>query len=640
MSAITGLHYLDGRPINRPDLERMGETLAHRGPDSVGVWNQGAVGLGSRILRTTPESLHERLPLVSETGDLAITADARIDNRDELIAALGINGRPREEISDSELILGAYERWGEGCPERLVGDFAFAIWDGRKQLLFAARDQMGIRPFYYYHRSDRAFAFASEIKALLAVPEVPRRLNETRVADFLGLQFEDKAITLYQEILRLPPAHCMTVDRGGARLRPYWALDPSRELRLGSDEEYAEAFREVFTEAVRCRLRSAFPLGSLLSGGLDSSSITCVARDLMAQNGSGQLHTFSAVFDEFPECDERPFINAVVALNGIEPHYLNADRVSPMTDIDRVLWHQDEPFYAGNLCLSWALYGAVRNQGVPILLDGLLGDAAVSHGLEYLPYLARKGRWITFFREAYGLSRRRRAGSWSYLWSYLWNMGFKPAAPGPVRQAWRLLRHRRRQPSTDDAANGTIINPDFARRIHLAERVQALDRDRPNTVRTPREEHWHALTSGLFPLALEIADRAAAAFSIEPRYPYLDSRLLEFCLALPPEQKLHGGWIRVIVRRALADSLPETVRWRGGKAAFGSAFTAGLLTLDRELLDEVILDDPSVIEGYVSTAALRQAYDRCLSGGEGTDSLTIWTAAILALWLRRTGLAP
>ena len=184
MSGIAGALNLNGRPLEREDMARMVQSIAHRGPDGSGVWSEGAVGLGHRMLWTTPESLNEKLPLADGARNMAITADARIDNRDELFDALNVDGQ-RDEISDSELILLAYQRWGERCPERLQGDFAFAIWDGVNQLLFCARDHMGVKPFHYY-RSSQAFIFASEIKALFALPEVSPRINESRLADYLG----------------------------------------------------------------------------------------------------------------------------------------------------------------------------------------------------------------------------------------------------------------------------------------------------------------------------------------------------------------------------------------------------------------------------------------------------------------------
>ncbi len=629
MSAIAGIYFLDGRPADPADLERMVERLAHRGPDGSAVWASVSVGLGHRMLRTTPESLHEKLPLRNSTKDLILTADARLDNRNELMSTLGITGRPPGEITDSELILGAYERWGERCPEKLLGDFAFALWDRRAQALFCARDHFGVKPFYYY-RSDRLFAFASEIKALLSLPEVPRRLNEVRVADYLVPMLEDKVITFYQEILRLPPAHAMIVSPQGASLRSYWALDPTREIRYRSDEEYADAFREIFTEAVRCRLRSAYPVGSMLSGGLDSSSIVCVARRLPAQNGGHRLHTFSAIFPDVPECDERPFINAVLAPGGLEPHYVHGDQLSPLADLEHVLDQEDEPFYAPNLFLHWGLYSAAEQHGIRVLLDGLDGDTTISHGIGFLVELARTGRWTTLASEVTWLSKRYNRAPWSILF----HLAVKPLVPEPVRLVWRVLRNsaqRGRSPNT-------IISPGFARRIGLAERTRSLLAKRARPARTSIEDHWRRLTSGVIPFALEVADRTAAAFSIEPRYPFFDRRVVEFCLALPPEQKLRQGWTRMVMRRAMAKILPAEVQWRSGKADLSPNFIRGLLGCHERVLEEVILNHPKAIEEYVDMAALGEAYQRYTRRGAEHDSLTVWKSATLALWLRRTGL--
>jgi asparagine synthase (glutamine-hydrolysing) len=630
VSAIAGVFFLDSRPVDRPVLERMIQSLAHRGPDRGDVWIEGSVGLGHRMLWTTPESLHEKLPLVNKTRDLALTADARIDNRDELITALGFTDYAREEISDGELILAAYEQWGERCPERLLGDFAFAVWDQRKQALFCARDHMGTKPLYY-HRSGWAFVFASEIKGLLCVPEVPRRLNEVRVADYLVPILEDKEITFYQEILRLPPAHRMTVDRNGVRIEPYWSLDPYRKVRYSSDGEYAEAFREVFTEAVRCRLRSAFPVGSLLSGGLDSSAIVCTARQLLSPGY--RLRTFSTIFDDVPQCDERPFIDAVLAGGGLEPHYMHGDRLSPMADLDRVFHHQDEAFFSPNLFMYWAAQSTAHQQDVRVLLDGQDGDTTVSHGLAYLPELARRGHWMTLAAEVNGLNGFLVGASPRTI---LRRLVIGPLVPEPIRQVWRRL-HGRTGPSW---ADDTPVRPDFAQRIGLADRIQALGgKDRSRPARTSREEHWRNLTTGVIPFALEVMDRVTVAFSIEPRYPFFDKRLVELCLALPPEQKLNQGWTRVVMRRAMTNILPAKVQWRENKSNLSPNFSRGLLAFERGLLEEVILDDPQAIEEYVDVPALRETYHRYASRGMDSDAMTVWRAITLALWLRRTGLA-
>ena len=394
----------------------MARALAHRGPDAEGVWTGGPVGLGHRMLRTTPESLNEELPLIGAGGDLVITADARIDNREELIAVFGWRGRPGAEVGDAELILKAYEKWGEHCPEHLLGDFAFAIWDGSKNVVFCARDHFGVKPFYY-HLSGARLVFGSEIKALLSLDEVPRELNDERIGEYLVSIFDDASSTFYRGISRLPPSHSMTVGTDGANLRSYWAPDISHELPAASDDEYAEELREIFTEAVRCRLRSADPVGSFLSGGLDSSSVTCVARDILS-TGGGSLETFSAVYPDLPQCDERTYIDSVLAQNNVEPHFVIGDDLGPLTDLERVVSHQDEPFYAPNLFAHWGVLDAVARRGVRTVLDGFDGDTALSHGFGYLDELARSGHWLRLAEEARGLAKTFDVSPWATIWSY------------------------------------------------------------------------------------------------------------------------------------------------------------------------------------------------------------------------------
>jgi asparagine synthase (glutamine-hydrolysing) len=613
--------------------------LAHRGPDTHGIWTDTLVGLGHRTLWTTPESVRERLPLSNARGDLVLTADARLDNREEVLDTLGPSGRQGEEVTDGALILAAYERWGVRCPEQLLGDFAFAIWDQRKRLLFCARDHFGVKPFYYYS-SPRLFAFASEIKALLALPEIPRRLNEVRVADYLESEFDDTASTFYQDIHRLPPAHSMTVSQEGCHLQSYWSLDPSRELRLGSDDEYAAGFREIFTEAVRGRLRSAYPVGCLLSGGLDSSAITCVARGLLAGGEDGRLPTFSAIFDEVTQCDERPFIDSVLAQDGLEPHYVHGDKLSPFGDLERVLWHQDEPLFCFNLFLNWSLYATAARRGVRVLFDGFDGDTTVSHGTGYLPELARAGRWLALAGEVRGLARNFHYSPWKLMGAYAWQFGVNRAILNrrPLRSVRRIWRARRgHDRAAEHPPSGSIYNREFAQRIGLFERLRAFRKAEP---RSEREHHYRALTWGVMPYTLEVLDRAAAAFSVEPRYPFWDKRLVEFCLALPPEQKIHRGTTRMVLRRALSGILPVEVQWRGGKSNLGPNFQHTLLAFERDRLGNVILKDSELIGQYMDVTALREAYGRLLTRPTHDDTITVWKGTNLALWLRYSGMTP
>ncbi len=687
MSGIAGVYFPDGRPVDHAVLARMLEALAHRGPDGAALWSEGSLGLGHRMLQTTPSSLRERLPLVltDEAGTYVLTADARLDHREELIASLGLTDRPSDEITDGELILRAYQRWGERCPERLLGDFAFALWDARRRGVFCARDPMGVKPFYYYHRPGKAFVFASEIKALFCWPEVPRRLNESRVADYLMKNFDDLSATFYQGIFRLPAACRMMVGGEDARPEPYWALDLAREVRLGSDEEYAEALRELFTAAVRCHLRSAFPVGCTLSGGLDSSSIACVARDLLAETkgaGGKPLHTFSAIFPSLmevdPRIDERRYIHAVLATGGFEPHFVRADQVGPLIGL---LWQDDEAIPAPNLYLDWVLFGAAREQGVRVVLHGWDGDSTVSHGYEYLEELACAGRWADFRAEAEALSRRSHVPPWRYLQHYgfpylaelararrwavfaeeargiarhfglshrdlllrrglgriLVDHGLRPLAPEPLRWVWRAVR-RRARPLPGASAG---INADFARRVGWDARVRAWEAASSAPAPMARAAHARSLTSGLLRYGVELLDRAAAAFAVEPRYPFLDRRLMEFCVALPPEQKLHLGVTRAVMHRAMAGVIPEEVQTRFHKGNLGANFKGKFLEQYREVLEECLVREPQLIEKYLDGSRLRAAYRRYASDPmtEEEGAQTVFLAVVLALWLRYSGLA-
>ena len=602
MSGILGIFYRDGRSVEREYLKEMVNSLAHRGLDRQDIWISNYIGLGNCLRWTTPESLLENMP-IDRSDNFIITADLRLDNRRELIASLDFDADRSDKITDSELVLATYQKWGEDCADRLLGDFAFVIWDKRSQRLFCARDHYGVKQLYYYC-SDRLMVFATEIKALLCLSEVPRRLNEVKVADYLLPLFEDREITFYQGIYRLPPAHCLIVGRQQKQLRQYWSFDPEKNISLGSDAEYAEAFREIFTEAVSCRLRSAYRLGTLLSGGLDSSSITCVARGLLKSKPKARLSTFSAVFNRVTECDESYYIDSVVEQGGIEPHYVKGDRFGPLSDWQQMVWHQDEAYYAPNLFLHCELYRAAQQQDVRVLLDGFDGDTTVSHGIAYLAELTRSGNLAYLIPEVMGLARNFERSPWQMLWRH----GFEPIVPPIVRRLGNKVLSK-----NNSIKSSLLLQGDFARRIQLKQRLQQLRQGRSHLPQTSREAHYLRLTSGVMPFALEAADKAAAAFGIEPRYPFFDKRLTEFCLALPPEQKMYQGWTRIIMRRAMAGILPSKIQWRGGKSNLGPNFQHGL-QLGQEKLDRIYNQDLSLIEDYVDLDSLRSLYQRFAAG--------------------------
>jgi len=631
MSAIAGIFLEDEKPANRHDILAMLSIMRHRGPHRTGAWCAGPAGMGHALLSTTPGSLRESLPLWDPLRQLAVTAEARLDNRDELLALLQIGRNPQREMLDSEVILRAYERWGERCPEKLLGDFAFAIWDQPRRTLFCARDHFGVKPLYYYC-SKQGFFFASEITALLSLPQVPRRLNEVRIAQFLAADLHDTSITFYRDILRLSPAHSLTLRDGAVRLHRYWSLDLAREICRRSNQEYADEFRSIFMDAVRVRLPNGSRVGSLLSGGLDSSSIVCAARRILAENPGGRLHSFSAVFRDVPESDESPYIQSVLDGGGIEAELVESGNISPLHDLPAMLACQDQPFYAPNLFLHWALYRAANRRNIHVLFDGLDGDVTVSHGIGILPELFLKGRWISLAREIRGLSRNFQLRARNILRGRV----LQPLIP---RSIWRM-REAVRGSRSNAIDVGPPLNPEFAHRIGW----NPLEHASPQMPRTARGEHFFGLTRGLIPYVLEVADHAAMSFTIEPRYPFFDKRLVEYCLALPAEQRIYRGWTRMVMRRAMTGILPEKIQWRGGKADLGVNFLRSLLARESKLIEEMLRNPAQAIWQYADHQALQRTYQQSLSTESKRNVLSLWQAATLQTWLQqgdsRPALAP
>lgn len=636
MSGIAGCADFAADAMDMAIPEAMLAAIAHRGPDASQAICSAKVGLGQNAFWTTPESVNERQPLQTTDGSLTLVADARIDNRHELITALLPRDRPAADITDAELILAAYRKWGQACAHSLIGDFAFAVWDAAEDLLFCARDAMGVRGLYYHYRAGR-FAFASEIKALFAVPWVPRELNEIRVAEHLVSAFGDQGETFYRDIHCLPAGHYLVANASGIRLCQYWTLDDTSELQLGSDADYAEAFREQFGEAVRCRLRSRFAIGSTLSGGLDSSAVTCVAREALNKLGGPELHAFSAVFPGLPErymrmIDERSFVAEVVDQGHLRAHQVRADLLNPIGDLETLLWHQDDPLVPFNIYLHLGMYRAARDQGIRVMLDGFDGDTTVSHGYERLPELARTFRWRTLVRETRALSARatdRRVG----LAKMLWGFAVSPLLPTPGNSGWLAGRRRFRLPWSDTQ----LIAGSFARRMHLGAHLRQLAAREPQRFRSARRSHQQSLESPLIVYALEMADKAAAACGIEARYPFFDRRLVEFCLALPADQKFRDGWPRWILRQAMQGILPPQIQWRYSKGNLSANFFLKLHEKGNDAIQQISGDDLDAAGRYLDVDGVRRVCTRFQARQSNEDAMTVFLALAFAAWLRRSG---
>jgi asparagine synthase (glutamine-hydrolysing) len=629
VSGIFGILNLDGAPAAAADLSAMATPLERRGPDRTGVWSHGAAGLGHTLLATTPELALERQPFEHAASGCVITADVRLDNRDELLAALQLTERAAV-IADGELIIEVYQAWGEEGVARLLGDFAFAIWDPKRRAMFCARDQFAVRPFYYHHGPGRLFAFASQPRAILAVPRVPYQISEGRVADFLTgeLEWIDYTSTFFEGVFRLPPAHAVTVTPEGISMRRYWTLEPGPELRLPSNEAYAEALRAVFTEAVRSRLRATGPVGSMLSGGLDSSSVVAVARELVSAEGRPALPTFSAAGPDPRVCAETRAIQAAMATEGLDPHVVDYTALgSLMPALEDASWDLEEPFDF-SMVLPRAMYLSAQQNGVRVLLDGIAGDTVLSDG-SYTIRLMQQGHWITALREVYALHA---------------NFGNHPVWAHTLRRvrialtphiARRLHHHLTEPRRADSRVRRSLMTADLARRVSLDDRLRTLDqttRGRLGWVPDYHRERAAAvhpqLTAGR-----ERYDRVASAWAVEPRDPFSDRRVVEFCVTLPGSQRLQAGWTKVIMRRAMAGRMPDTVRWRRGRSHLGVSFTRAVL----EPRCSALRSQPDSIwkplEPFVDRQKFLASWQKYFGEGDERHRERVQQAASLAQWL-------
>lgn len=605
MSAITGIFYRNGRSIPEEQIKKMNNRLSHRGPDGSAVWCEGSVALGHQMLYTTPESLHEILPF--EEDGLVITADARIDNRRELSEKLGIEDK--EEVSDSYFILKAYQKWGQRCPEYLLGDFAFAIWDSHQEKLFCARDHMGVKPFYYYFSND-LFLFASEIKAINGSLSSEPEINDLAIAKYLNISF-DKEITFYKNILRLPGGHKLSINSSEIEIQEYWKLESKLELGDKSDEEYEKLFYDVFSEAVRCRLRSAFPLGFSLSGGLDSSSVLCTAIKIFDHSKNVPIHTFSNVFDDVPEVDESFYINAVLKDMDCQKHFIKADKINPFSDINKMFLYHDAPNIGANSFLTWNLLSIAQSTGVRTILTGFDGDSVLARFYRYLTELFFNFELKKFHREIKCLSTRFGNDYIHYIKNYV----MFQMVPDRLRD----IKKRKPMIEKHFASQCDIFNYDNFWDVSWEKRKNL------------KEYHYFHLTSGLSQKSFENYNHMSAAFSMEFRHPFFDKRMVELCYALPLEQKFKNGWDRIILRRAMENILPKNIQWRKSKSDLSGNFERSILHYGNDTLTRIINDENN-LKNYVDNDELKKIY--WLFKTQGKEGYRLWIAITLSLWLK------
>ncbi len=552
MCGIAGFVYDGIMPAARTTVRRMIAAQRHRGPDGEGFYNSKGVSLGHCRLSIIDLTESGHQPMSDQEGRYWITFNGEIYNYLELSEELRAEGVSFQGRSDTEVLLAAFRQWGEKCLERLRGMFAFAIWDERTGALFAARDRLGIKPFHYWVEGDRQLAFASELKALLEFPQ-QRCANLQLATDFLAWNLLDHEAgdTMIATIKRLPPAHAMIWRKGdGLRIWRYWKVSISDELDATPERsaKMVKDFRSRFEESVSLHLRSDVPVGTCLSGGLDSSAIACVASAELHRRGNteeNRLHTFSACFDD-SRLDERKYIRAVAASTNCKTHFVFPSGEGMCADMDRWIWHQEEPVGGSSAYAQYCVARLAREQGVKVLLDGQGADEQLAGYrkfiLVYLRQLLKSHRYamavkeaLAFFASPEILLTSRLTDGRRYLFNSVPEFDRLRGSNSPLKRPAML--------GIGDSLGGR------------------LEAD---------------LTRFSLPLLLRYEDRNTMAFGIEARVPFVDHIFVEWLAALPVHMRLSDGWTKRILRDALAGILPELVRHRKSKLGFETPETVWL----------------------------------------------------------------
>jgi asparagine synthase (glutamine-hydrolysing) len=531
MSGIIGIVNFDGAPIDPDLLSRITDYMAFRGPDARGVWTDASVGLGHTMLRTTWESETEKQPLTLD-GNRWLIADARIDARQELIKKL--EGKLNRDFTripdDAELILHAYEAWGEECVKYLIGDFAFAIWDSRSRQLFCARDHLGIRQLYYAYNGT-CFVVSNTLNCLRLHPRVSNKLNEIAIGDFLlfGLN-QESSTTVFADINKLPQGHTLVVSRKNLRLKQYWTPSAA-PITNRAPADIVEEFLDLLSQSVMDRLRTT-GAGISMSGGLDSPAVAA-----MASKTSVNLRAYCVVYDQVFADDERRYATAVAKALKIPIEFLEGDRINQTTN-RRTMGIAPEPFDV---------------EPIFVVSDELLKRIALQHRVALTGW---DGDTLMVESPKHSFAASIKGGAITTLVSDLARYVYFTHRPPPIGIRTQLRRWR--NPHWNRSPYPAWLNDKFSSRLGLAERWQQVFAERP-PAHPLRPIAYHNLCSPSWDSLLSRFDAGETLLPLEVRHPLIDVRVVDYLLSLPIIPWLLN---KTILREAMSGILPDVVRQR------------------------------------------------------------------------------
>ncbi|MFC1975744.1 asparagine synthase (glutamine-hydrolyzing) [Chloroflexota bacterium] len=637
MCGLVGIWHLNKEPVDTQLLRQMTDCINHRGPDDEGHLIDGNLGLGSRRLSIIDLSPAGHMPMPNEDKTVWIIYNGEVYNYLELSGPLKAKGHQFRSQTDTEIVLHAYETYGPDCLNYFNGMWAFVIWDQNQQLLFCAVDRFGIKPFHYYF-DGQIFIFGSEIKSILLHPRVPKHVNPQAVYDYLALSHIDhNDETFFAGIKRLPGAHYLTLKATGhLSVTRWWDIDLNVNPYPIDEKAAVEQFSDLFQDSVRLRLRSDVPVGTCLSGGLDSSSIVSVANQLIFGNNrtidsklvGEQQKTFSACYND-TRFDERSFIEAVINKTGAETNYVFPDGGDPFwADIPDLIWHQEEPFASTSIYAQWNVMRRVSQRGVKVVLDGQGADELLAgypkYPAFYMQQLIRTGQISSFLREFLALREvaKERTTLNLTLVAYLilpwWIKSFVSGLN------WHFKgRHSLK-----------ILQDDF-RHNFSGRKLSLAEESRSQFQQNLTRKLYSDMTTFMLPALLRHEDRNSMAFSVESRVPFLDYRLVEFVFSLPQNYRVRNGWSKWILRQAMPD-LPEKIRWRRDKMGF---VTPEMLWLRaaQSRIRELLANSNARSSNYLNSQEVLVRLDADLAK-PGQSQSDIWRWINLELWMERFNL--
>jgi len=626
MCGICGIYHLDrNRSVNKTQLQEMARVMHHRGPDDEGFYIEGNLGLGHQRLSIIDPSPSGRQPMTNEDGKLWIVLNGEIYNYLELRQELMSRGHQFRSNSDTEVILHLYEEHGPACLNRLNGMFAFTIWDSRERVLFAARDRFGIKPYYYVYR-ENSFLFASEIKALLYLRLFESEINPEGLADYLTFQFCLGNKTMFRNILKLLPGHSLILKPDGTLyVQEYWS--PDFTIDTHHTEDYFEhQLLRLLEDSIRIQLRADVPIGAHLSGGLDSSTVTCLASSLLGT----PIKTFSGGFKEAPQYDETPYARIVAQNIGTE-HYEIFPTASDFVEvIPRLIYQMDEPA-AGPGLFPQYFVSKLASQHVKVVLGGQGGDETLGGYTRYLiAYLEQciKGgiqgtqeeqKYVVTFESI--LPNLRQLEGYEPLLRYFWQEGLFESED---RRYFRLI----------DRSNSTLgfFNKEF---FPDKKRYDPYEAYREEFFSTSSRSLINKMTcfdmKTLLPALLQVEDRTSMAVSLESRVPLLDHRIVELVASMPPMIKYKGGRSKHIFRQVVRHIVPPEIYNRTDKMGFpvpsSEWYREGIV---RDFVREVLLGERAHAHGFIQTSEMESLLDSERPYGRG-----IWGLLCLELWMEK-----